>query len=109
MVSATAKRLPNGKYAVTMRVHAAKYYADGNGKETRAMMDLPVEIGIFAKADDGQEQSEKPLYLEKHPVSDGDSTITVVVDGKPYQAGIDPFNELIDRVSGDNRAMVAIK
>ncbi|HLI19264.1 MAG TPA: M1 family aminopeptidase [Rhodanobacteraceae bacterium] len=109
MVKATARKLPDGKYEVTMHVHAAKYYADGKGKETRAKLDVPIEIGVFAKATDGEEQDEKPLYLERYPVKDGDSTIIVTVDGKPYEAGIDPFNELIDRVSSDNRAPVTIE
>jgi ABC-type transport system involved in multi-copper enzyme maturation permease subunit len=109
MVSASAKQLADGKYQVTMRVHAAKYYADGKGKETRAKLDIPIEIGVFAKAKDGEEQDEKPLYLAKYPVKDGDSTITVTVDRKPYEAGIDPFNELVDRVSSDNRAPVTIQ
>jgi hypothetical protein len=33
----------------------------------------------------------------------------VIVDGKPYEAGLDPFNELVDRVSGDNRAVVTLE
>ncbi|HEX5354404.1 MAG TPA: M1 family aminopeptidase [Rhodanobacteraceae bacterium] len=109
MVSATSKKLSNGKYAVTMHVHAAKFYVDGKGGQTRAQVDIPVEIGVFAKAKNGEEQDEKPLYLAKYPVKDGDSTITVTVDSKPYEAGIDPFNELVDRVSGDNRAPVTIE
>jgi aminopeptidase N len=108
MISATAKKLADGKYAVTLHVHAAKYYADGKGKETRATVDIPIEIGVFAKAKDGDEQDEQPLFLQKYPVKDGDSTITLTVDGKPYEAGIDPFNELVDRVSDDNRAQITI-
>ena len=42
-------------------------------------------------------------------MKDGDSTLTVNVDGKPYEAGIDPFNELVDRVSDDNRAQVIVQ
>lgn len=109
MMSATATRLSDGRYRVVMRVHAAEYHADGKGRETRARLDIPIEIGVFAKASDGEEQDEKPLYLARYPVKDGDSSITVTVRGKPYQAGIDPFNELIDRVSGDNRARVTIR
>ncbi|HEX8740322.1 MAG TPA: M1 family aminopeptidase [Casimicrobiaceae bacterium] len=109
MVSATAKMLPGGKYEVTMHVHAAKYYADGKGRQTRATVDIPLEIGVFAKAKDGVEQDEEPLYLAKVPVKDGDSTITVTVDRLPYEAGIDPFNELVDRVSNDNRAPVTLQ
>jgi len=109
MISATAKKRADGKYEVTLHLHAAKYYADGKGKETRAKLDIPVEIGVFAQAKDGEEQDEKPLYLAKVPVKDGDSTLTVNVDGKPYEAGIDPFNELVDRVSDDNRAQVIVQ
>jgi ABC-type transport system involved in multi-copper enzyme maturation permease subunit len=109
MVSATAKKRADGKYDVTLHVHAAKYYADGKGKETRAKVDIPIGIGVFAQAKDDEEQDEKPLYLAKMPVKDGDSTITVTVDGKPYEAGIDPFNELVDRVSDDNRAPVTVQ
>jgi len=39
----------------------------------------------------------------------GDSTITVTVDSKPFDAGIDPYNELIDRVSSDNRRPVTLQ
>jgi hypothetical protein len=109
MVAATAKKLPDGQYEVTMHVHADKYYADGKGRETHARADIPIEVGVFAKAANGEEEEEKPLYLAKVPVNDGDSTITVKVDGKPCQAAIDPFNELIDRVSDDNRAPVTIQ
>ena len=49
------------------------------------------------------------MYLAKYPVADGDSVIRLVVDGVPYQAGIDPFNELVDRVSNDNRAPVTVE
>jgi len=109
MVSATAKKLGDGKYQVTLHVHAGKYYADGKGKETRAKLDIPIEVGVFAQAKDGEEQDEKPLYLAKLPMKDGDSTLTVTVDGVPYEAGIDPFNELVDRVSDDNRAPVTVQ
>jgi hypothetical protein len=92
-----------------MHLHTAKYYADGKGKESKAKLGIPIEVGVFAKAADGEEQDEKPLYLAKLPVRDGESTITVIDDGKPYEAGLDPFNELVDRVSGDNRAVVTLE
>ncbi|HJR10343.1 MAG TPA: hypothetical protein VJ823_02920, partial [Rhodanobacteraceae bacterium] len=66
-------------------------------------------IGVFAQAKDGAEQDQQPLYLAKIPVKDGDSTITVTVGGRPHEAGIDPFNELVDRVSDDNRAPVTME
>ena len=109
VTSAKAKKLPDGKYQVTMKVHAAKYYADDKGKQTRAKMHLPLDIGVFAKAPDGLEGNEPVLYLEKRHVTDGDSTITLIVDKKPYEVGIDPYNELVDRNSVDNRAKVTME
>ncbi|MEO8779324.1 MAG: M1 family aminopeptidase, partial [Rhodanobacter sp.] len=108
MISATAKKLPNGKYAVTMKVHAGKVYVDGKGKETAGKIDFPIEIGVFA-ASPAAGKDGKPLYLKKQTVANGDSTITVVVDGKPAQAGIDPYNELIDKVSSDNRHAISLQ
>ncbi len=107
MVSATSRQLADGRHEVTMNIHAAKFHADGKGKETPARLDIPITIGVFAKPAPGEGEDGKPLYLERRTVADGDSTITVTVDGEPWEAGIDPFNELIDRVSDDNRAQVA--
>ena len=107
MTEATAKKLPDGKYEVTMNVHAGKAYVDGTGKETDGMPDIPIDIGVFAAPAAGKDG--KPLYLEKRMLPNGDSTITVTVDGKPFDAGIDPYNELIDRVSSDNRRPVTLQ
>jgi ABC-type transport system involved in multi-copper enzyme maturation permease subunit len=105
----TAKKRDDGKYDVTLSLHAGKTYVDGIGKETKATFDVPVDIGVFAKSPDGQEQNEKVLFLEKRMVADGDSSVTVTVDGEPYEAGIDPYNKLVDRVSDDNRMHVTLQ
>ena len=108
LTDATAKKLPNGKYEVTLQVHAGKDHVDGTGKETAAKPDIPIEVGVFA-ASKGNGRDGKPLYLEKRLLPDGDSTLTVVVDGKPASAGVDPYNELIDKVSSDNRRAVTVE
>lgn len=107
ITEATAKKLPDGKYEVTMNVHAGKIYVDGTGKETRATPDIPITVGVFA-APKGDGKDGEPLYLEKRLLPDGDSTVTVIVDGKPALAGVDPYNELIDKVSTDNRRAVTV-
>jgi aminopeptidase N len=109
VTEASAKKRADGKYYVTLKVHAQKTYADGQGRTTAAKIDTPIEIGVFARAPDGKEAHQKILHLEKHAVEDGDSTITVTVDGEPYEAGIDPYNKLIDRVSDDNRMKITVK
>ena len=48
------------------------------------------------------------LYRQR-PLLDSPQGPQVVVDGQPYEAGIDPFNELVDRVSDDNRAQITLK
>ena len=109
MIEASAKKRADGRYDVVLKVHAAKIHVDGLGKETPAKLDEPLDIGVFAKAASGKEQDEKVLYLGKQAVADGDSTITVTVDSEPYEAGIDPFNKLVDRVSDDNRMRVGVQ
>ncbi len=90
-------------------MHTGKTYVDGVGKETPAKFDVPVDVGVFAKAADGNEQNEKVLFIEKRMVADGDSSVTITVDGEPYEAGIDPYNKLVDRVSDDNRMHVTLQ
>ena len=104
--AATAKKLADGKYEVTLKLHAAKRYADGKGKETAGKLDDWVDVGVFARGQSGQERDEKVLYLQRHHVTTEKLTVTVVVDGAPYEAGFDPYNKLIDRVSSDNRRKV---
>lgn len=107
ITDATARKLPDGRYQVTLKVYAGKSYVDGEGKPVEANPDLPVDIGVFA-ASPGKGLDGKPLYLEKRVLPKGASTVTVVVDGKPAEAGVDPYNTLIDRVPSDNRRAVTI-
>ncbi|MEY2113716.1 MULTISPECIES: ABC transporter permease/M1 family aminopeptidase [Rhodanobacter] len=107
LTDAYARKLPDGLYEVTLKLHAGKVHVDGTGKETAAKPDIPIEIGVFA-ASTGDGRDGRPLYLGKRLLPDGDSTLTVTVDGKPAVAGIDPYNELIDKVSSDNRRTVTL-
>jgi hypothetical protein len=104
--SAKAKKRSDGKYEVTIDAHAAKLYADGKGKETPGKIDDWVEVGVFARGPSGKERDEKPLYFKRHRITSGTPTFTVVVDQEPYEAGFDPYNKLIDRVSSDNRKRI---
>ncbi|MBW8851063.1 MAG: ABC transporter permease subunit [Xanthomonadales bacterium] len=104
--SATAKKRADGKYEVVLELHAAKRYADGKGKETPGKLDDWIEVGVYAKAASGKEADEKPLYLQRHHVTAERTTLRLVVDGEPYEAGFDPDNKLIDRVPVDNRRKI---
>lgn len=106
--AATARELEDGRYEVTLDLRAGKRVADGKGKETAATMDDWVEIGIFARGESGEEKDERALYLQRHHVTEDEPTLTVVVDGLPYEAGFDPYNKLIDRVPSDNRMKITL-
>ncbi len=108
VTSATATKRADGKYDVSINVHADKKYTDGTGKETPGTINIPIDIGVFARSADGKEANEKILYLDKRAVADGDSTITLTVDAEPYEVGIDPYNKLVDRNSEDNRKKVTL-
>lgn len=106
--TASARKRDDGRFDVTLKLHAAKVYADGQGKETPAQMDDWVEIGVFAKGPSGKERDQKVLYLQRHHITGAGPTITVTVDARPDEAGFDPYNKLIDRDSDDNRKKVSM-
>lgn len=105
----SAKKLANGKYEVTIDWQAAKKESDGIGKESDRPIDDNIDIGIFARKAGTKESDETVLYLKKHHITDARGKFTIVVDELPYDAGIDPYNKLIDRVSSDNRKRVDIE
>jgi ABC-2 type transport system permease protein len=86
----------NGTWRVTLDVEAQKFRADGSGKETEVAMHDFVEIGVYGDA------TADPLYLQKHRIRSGRQRISVVVQGTPARAGVDPHLLLIDRNWSDN-------
>jgi aminopeptidase N len=105
---ATAVKRDDGKYVVTLALHSSKLEAAGKGEETEVALDDEIEIGIFARPDGGKEKDETVLYLQRHRITEKETTLEIVVDGEPFDAGIDPYNMLIDRVSTDNRRQVSL-
>lgn len=86
---------------------AAKRHADGKGKETAGKLDDWIEVGVFARGPRARKPTRRCCTCSvtaspEHP------EFTVVVDTLPYEAGFDPYNKLIDRVSMGNRKRVAL-
>ncbi len=100
---ATATRRPDGKYDVALNVEAHKFYADGKGRETETRMDEDVDIGAFL-VEPGKKGFDKSkiLFFQKEPIRSGKQTLHLVTAGKPKFAGLDPYNEWIDRNADDN-------
>ncbi|MGE5101951.1 MAG: M1 family aminopeptidase [Deltaproteobacteria bacterium] len=112
--SVVANPAPDGRYAVDVYVNAKKLRADSVGKETEQRMNDWIDIGVFAKAPATHDPKidDKvgiPLYLEKHRITSGAQKITVIVEGAPYRAGIDPLHKLIDRITTDNTMGVRVR
>src|SRR5690606_39949664 len=80
VVEATANKRGDGRYDVTLTLHAAKRYADGKGKETAAELDDWIEVGVFARGPSGKERDGKVLYLERDRKS--------VVEGKSAASAV---------------------
>ena len=96
-----------GKYDVTLNVEAHKYYADGKGKETEAPLNEDVPTGVFL-VEPGKKGFDKSkiLAFEQRPLKTGKQVLHLVADRAPAFAGIDPYNEWIDRNSDDNLTSV---
>jgi len=112
--SVVANPAPGGRYAVDLYVTAKKLRADSVGKETEQPMSDWIDIGVFEKAPDKPNPTIDskvgvPLLLEKHKIKSGPQTIRVLVDRKPYRAGIDPLHKLIDRITTDNTVGVRVR
>jgi ABC-2 type transport system permease protein len=94
-VEASAVRRADGKYVVTLKASAGKMRAGALGEETEAPLKDYIDFGVDDK--DGN-----PLLRERRIVTQRDVTLTMVVNGRPARAGIDPDNKLIDRKARDN-------
>ena len=132
IIDVTSTKLNNGTYQVDIEFNVIKYRNDKKGVhyygeqvgdtdtisyQSDAMntpvMSLPladyIDIGIFGEKDgdvrsDGKsKKNEVELYLRKHKITSINNKVRLIVDQKPIEVGIDPYNKLIDKKSRDNR------
>jgi aminopeptidase N len=93
----------DGKYDLALTVTAHKFYADGKGKETESPMNENVPIGAFlSKPGEKGFGDSKVIDYQRMAVHSGKQVIHLTLDKAPAFAGIDPYNEWIDRNSDDN-------
>jgi ABC-type transport system involved in multi-copper enzyme maturation permease subunit len=97
--SASARRRPDGKFEVTIRATAGKVRAGELGEEREVPLKDYVEFGV-------DDDKGNPLARERRLLDHRQQTVTLVVDGRPARAGIDPDNKLIDRKPTDNMVPV---
>jgi ABC-2 type transport system permease protein len=98
----------DGRYEVTVKFETKKFESNSDGEETEVPMNDYVEIGAFAAPESGTKYG-KTLHREQLQLAAGEHTATFVVDEIPYEAGVDPFALLIDRVADDNIEKVSLQ
>ncbi|WP_282073565.1 ABC transporter permease/M1 family aminopeptidase [Polaribacter atrinae] len=124
IVEVKSTELESGKYRVDIEFEVSKYRNDEKGKKfygekvgdtltyksekmSKPILSLPlqdyIDIGIFSEEKVDGKKKEKELYLKKHKITQINNKITIIVDEKPVEVGVDPYNKLIDTKSDDNR------
>ena len=120
VVNAKITDLANGQYQVDLEFLVSKYRKGKTGKwffedspntmlsyqssnMEKAKQSLPLadylDIGIFDV--DGNE-----LYLQKHKITQIENRLSIIVNEKPVEVGIDPYVKMIDRDGKDNRQRI---
>ncbi|MCB9703713.1 MAG: ABC transporter permease [Myxococcales bacterium] len=102
VIDGSFRALEDGRFEVNFEVNARKLRADELGNEEEIDMDDWIEVGVFAAAGPGEGDLGEALYLEKVQLKKGPTKIQAIVDGRPAQVGVDPYNKLIDRRIKDN-------
>jgi ABC-2 type transport system permease protein len=118
----TSKKLPNGKYQVDITFLVSKYRSSDKGKkifkdekgktltfkakspiESYPLNDY-IEVGVFGvKTKKGDYELENELYNKKYKIDKINNKVSIIVNEKPIEVGVDPYNKLIDTNSEDNR------
>lgn len=96
----TYKKSGNG-YEVTLTTTSEKFRSDGLGRETAIPINDYIDVAVFAEPENDY-TAGKVLAYKRVRVTKKDNTYTFTTKEKPYQAGIDPYNYLIDRIPDDN-------
>ena len=94
------------EYEININTSSEKFRADSLGKETSVPVADYIDIGIFAEPL-SKNNLGAPLLLRRFKLTKKDNVFTFRTKEKPYQAGIDPYNYLIDRLPEDNLKRLA--
>ncbi|MCJ8272088.1 MAG: hypothetical protein MJK04_22165, partial [Psychrosphaera sp.] len=92
----------DGQFEVTLTVSAKRFTADGQGKETPAVMNEMVDIVLFKNDPEDFAAKDSVIYSQKHRLVEGENVLILKVAEEPKFGGVDPFVKFIDRDSADN-------
>jgi len=123
VVSVSSKKLANNKYQVDIEFNISKYRAGDKGEKSfedkkgtalkytggkEEIESLPladyIEVAIFGEPKGKETKAtENEIYNKRYKIDKINNKISIIVDQKPFEVGIDPYNKLIDTNSDDNR------
>lgn len=104
--AARYRRMGDGRYRVTMHLHARKLRIDAaSGHAGDAGLDVPLQVGVYDR--DPDQEGAKTLYLGGHRVGAGQSEVSVIVGQAPGMVAVEPALRLVERERRDNFAVPA--
>jgi ABC-2 type transport system permease protein len=100
MLEAKYKKV-GSEYEVTLKTTSEKFRSDALGKETQIPVADFIDIAVFAEPKKDADLG-KVLVYKRLKITKKDNVYVFKTKEKPFEAGIDPYNYLIDRVPDDN-------
>jgi ABC-2 type transport system permease protein len=101
LTDATATKMPDGRYKVSLTVQSKKLVADSLGTESPAPLNDYLPVAVFPAQPDAK-KAVAPLLLTKRRFHAGTNKLEFIVARPPAKVAVDPYNELVDRVLDDN-------
>ncbi|MEO1053573.1 MAG: M1 family aminopeptidase [Bacteroidota bacterium] len=103
---ATYQKRSDDEFVVSLDLSSKKFEADSLGTTNDVTLSDWIDVGVYGVDENGK---DKLLYLEKHKISENQTSVEIKVSEEPKKAGIDPLNKLIDRNPNDNVKNVSLE
>ncbi|PWA06673.1 ABC transporter permease/M1 family aminopeptidase [Flavobacterium laiguense] len=100
MLEAKYKKVGSG-YEVTLKTTSEKFRSDALGKENQIPVADYIDIAVFAEPKNDANLG-KVLIYKRLKITKKNNVYVFKTREKPFEAGIDPYNYLIDRIPDDN-------
>lgn len=97
----TATETSDHRYRVEMRLQCGKFRSDSLGNEKKVPMNDYIDVALFDKNTNDPGELGPCIATERLRIT-GDTTVFFTVAHRPYQAGVDPYHYLIDKIIADN-------
>lgn len=95
----SAKVLPNGKYALDVKVTVEP---KDKGAKKLLTPNIDIDLAVFDQLSEDWTDETKPVYLKKYHFSKHETVISLMVDKKPKMVAIDPYAYILDDNQEDN-------